>query len=157
MSKYIDMEYTLEIMNEVSRNIGFVTPADAIEVMMKIVKSQSIIDAVPVVRCKDCDLWDKQRPLHGEISGNKRCLCKAFSDESGSEDGARFTKFDDFCSYGKQRNRIKWSEYKHSELYKSKPEDILRMALELIELYRVRKIGADENWRKKNHDKQGCR
>lgn len=52
------------------------------------------VDAVAVIRCKDCDFWnawDKQ----GEL-----CSCAHFT-----VDDFRpvYTKSDDFCSYAEQR------------------------------------------------------
>lgn len=49
------------------------------------------VDAVPVVRCKDCKHWDEQ----DNIFSGCRCTCwKGIWD---------YTKADDFCSHGERR------------------------------------------------------
>lgn len=51
------------------------------------------VDAVSVVRCKDCKMWGKQNIFEHSDTGRMRrggyCIC------------SRFTRYeDDFCSYG---------------------------------------------------------
>lgn len=60
--------------------------ADAVEQM-------PTVDAVPVIRCKDCDLWDDDPDTYGLSSGVKGMCKKTF--ETMVED--------DFCSYGKRK------------------------------------------------------
>lgn len=48
------------------------------------------VDAVPVVRCKDCKLWSKNKPIYG----SDMCECKAH--------GGYFLP-EDYCSDGERR------------------------------------------------------
>ena len=48
------------------------------------------VDAVPVVRCKDCKDWDKGNPF----DGSEMCECKL--------NGGHYWP-NDFCSYGERR------------------------------------------------------
>ena len=52
------------------------------------VEAAPTIDAVPVVRCKDCRYWDDD----GRCNGIKNGLVVDYTDE------------DDFCSYGEKRD-----------------------------------------------------
>lgn len=46
------------------------------------------VDAVEVVRCKDCKYWDDDRRCNGIENGLVR----------------EYTREDDFCSYGERKN-----------------------------------------------------
>ena len=54
------------------------------------IKTQPTVDAVPVVRCKDCESWDKGNPF----GGSDMCECKAH--------GGYFLP-EDYCSDGDRR------------------------------------------------------
>lgn len=62
---------------------------DDFRTLKQIVDSMPTIDAVPVVRCKDCEHW--QQSVDG--------ITKWCSVMRGRE-----TKYDDFCSYGERRD-----------------------------------------------------
>lgn len=62
-------------------------------VLADAVEDAPTIDAVPVVRCKDCEYWECGPDTKGEIY--KKYLCDAF--ECG-------TTAYDFCSYGERRS-----------------------------------------------------
>ena len=55
---------------------------------------QPTIDAVPVVRCKDCVHYYEREPV---------CL-KIYSDGNVSSDAWQERKPDDFCSYGERKD-----------------------------------------------------
>lgn len=59
--------------------------------MLAEINAAPTIDAVPVVRCKDCIFWD-------DYIGRGRC--------DGRENGLmrEYTKPDDFCSYGERKD-----------------------------------------------------
>ena len=60
------------------------------------------IDAVAVVRCKDCESWDEERKVGRASFGNETAPC---SEWSNAEDGhTRYTSPNDFCSYGERRD-----------------------------------------------------
>ncbi len=60
----------------------------------KILKLYPTIDAVPVVRCKDCVHWYDREGV---------CL-KIYSDGNVSADAWQERKPDDFCSYGERKD-----------------------------------------------------
>lgn len=54
-------------------------------------------DAVEVVRCKDCEFWNKDEDV---LNGG---ICDEWSD---FEDGLyRYTKGDDYCSLGERKEK----------------------------------------------------
>lgn len=59
------------------------------------------VDAVAVVRCKDCECWDEENKGGRAKLGTLVCACDNWSNQ---EDGYfRYTRPDDFCSYGERR------------------------------------------------------
>ena len=69
---------------------------DAASMAERVIDSQPAVDAVPVVRCRDCQRW--------KPSGSK--AGKSFSDMEYIG-GCEFTKYcrreSDFCSYGERK------------------------------------------------------
>ena len=57
------------------------------------IRHAPIVDAVPVVRCKDCVHWDDDPDTYGADDGPKGKCMKSF--ETMCED--------DFCSYGERK------------------------------------------------------
>ena len=58
------------------------------------------VDAVPVCRCKDCDMWNEEDFSGRKSLGNYRCACAEWSN---MEDGRRvYTGPDEFCSRGER-------------------------------------------------------
>ena len=58
-----------------------------------ILKAIPTIDAVPVVRCRECKRWDTDADSYGKDDGPKGMCMKFFED----------TYSDDYCSYGQQK------------------------------------------------------
>ena len=59
------------------------------------------VDAVPVVRCKECDMWNEEDFSGRKSLGNYRCACAEWSN---LEDGRRvYTGPDEFCSRGERK------------------------------------------------------
>lgn len=58
------------------------------------------VDAVPVVRCKDCDMWCEEMKVGYDEFGNETAPCSEWSNEDGF---TRFTKATDYCSYGERK------------------------------------------------------
>lgn len=56
------------------------------------IKNAPTIDAVPVVRCKDCENWDTDWGPAGAEDGEHFCLVFAYT-----------SRPDDFCSHGERR------------------------------------------------------
>lgn len=54
-----------------------------------------------LIRCKDCDMWDRERSVGKEYLGTYRCQCENWSDFEGGM--MRYTTADDFCSYAERR------------------------------------------------------
>ena len=92
MSRYIDKEVVRRAIQEYCYSPKEITPGG----IAKVVMSVPTVDAVEVVRCKDCKYWDT-RDSKG-IQGI--CLC-------GEKDfyyGSEFYPFaEDYCSYGERR------------------------------------------------------
>jgi hypothetical protein len=57
-----------------------------IETVLEYAEHLPTVDAVPVVRCKDCEGWESKRGRYG--------CCEYFN---------KHTYSDDFCSYGERR------------------------------------------------------
>lgn len=58
-----------------------------------ILKAIPTIDAMPVVRCRECKRWDPDPDSYGKDDGPKGKCMKSFEE----------TYDDDFCSYGQQK------------------------------------------------------
>ena len=56
-------------------------------------RKQPTIDAVPVVRCRECKRWDTDPDSYGKDDGPKGKCMKSFEE----------TYDDDFCSYGQRK------------------------------------------------------
>lgn len=59
--------------------------------MKKSVNKAPTVDAVPVVRCKDCKRWQRHSDVNRDYGG-----CRRYSSTM---------RYDDFCSYGERRER----------------------------------------------------
>ena len=55
-------------------------------------------DVVEVVRCKDCEFWNKDENVL-----NNRGICDEWSDYEGGI--SRYTGSDDYCSYGERKEK----------------------------------------------------
>ena len=62
--------------------------------MYDMVRNAPIVDAVPVIRCKDCKFSEV---FQNDSSGVMARYCKAFTLK-------RMVADDDYCSYGERRN-----------------------------------------------------
>ena len=58
-----------------------------------ILKAIPTIDAMPVVRCRECKRWDPDPDSYGKDDGPKGKCMKSFEE----------TYDDDFCSYGQRK------------------------------------------------------
>ena len=54
-----------------------------------------------LVRCEDCDNWDKDRAVGGKRYGNLTAPCSEWSHQE--EGHTRYTLWNGFCSYGERR------------------------------------------------------
>lgn len=70
--------------------------AVAIDTCNRFLDNAKTIDAVPVVRCKDCVHYYDRDPV---------CL-KIYSDGNVSSDAWQERKPDDFCSYGERKDGV---------------------------------------------------
>ena len=57
--------------------------------------------AKELIRCKDCDMWDRERSVGKKSLGTYRFQCENWSDFEGGM--MRYTSADDFCSYAERR------------------------------------------------------
>lgn len=64
------------------------------------VDEQPTVDAVPVVRCRDCELWNDWDSAGKESLGNYVCSCAHWSVEDGA---VLYTRPTDYCSYGERK------------------------------------------------------
>lgn len=92
MSEYIDRDMAEQALNKeaalILRKMPYITIADSVDRMIKIVQEVPTADVAPVVRCKDCR-WRGSE----ECAMFYRCEC-----------GEQHTweMDDDFCSYGER-------------------------------------------------------
>lgn len=59
----------------------------------RVIRQMPTVDAVPVVRCKDCERWDDDPDTYGKDDGPRGKCMKSF--ETMQADG--------FCSYGERK------------------------------------------------------
>ena len=69
---------------------------------LKAVDCATSVDAVRVIRCKDCDNWDEERKSGRATLGNETAPCYEWSDAENGH--TRYTRPHDFCSYGIPRD-----------------------------------------------------
>lgn len=72
---------------------------DAVE--MGDIDDAPTIDAVPVVRCKECDNWATKFSSGRKSLGNYRCLCQEWSD--AEDHRFTYTGENEYCSRGERR------------------------------------------------------
>ena len=106
MELLLRLKATAERMNDPTVNIAFamrgiVDAAGAYEIVERLVGKLPSADVVPVVRCKDCELWNEWDRSGHESLNNLRCSCAHFSGEDGY---TVYTAPNDFCSYGERKN-----------------------------------------------------
>lgn len=106
MMRLIDADALAESLRESKDKLGKILSEERCEMEYRICEGQMVtfieailrvkesptIDAVPVVRCKDCENWDTGwKPVDAE-DDEQFCVC--FS---------RVTRSDEFCSRGERR------------------------------------------------------
>ena len=64
-----------------------------VQTVRDILSDAPTIDAVPVVRCRECKRWDTDADSYGKDDGPKGTCMKFFED----------TYSDDYCSYGQRK------------------------------------------------------
>lgn len=62
--------------------------------LLNIINDAPTIDAVPVVRCRECRKWNSDPDSYGRSDGPKGKCMKTFE----------VTSDDDFCSYGERKD-----------------------------------------------------
>ena len=62
---------------------------EALRAVKSYVHSEGQIDAVPVVRCKDCKRWERHTEVNRDYGGGRRY--------------SSTMRYDDFCSYGERK------------------------------------------------------
>lgn len=96
--RLIDADWVLEHTKpyELSDEDWSVTGGTAIRLIHTAIDSATTIDAVPVVRCKDCKWF-------ADNNGGEWYGCQMFHVVRITPEDA--PKPDDFCSYGEKKNR----------------------------------------------------
>ena len=87
--RLIDVKQAIAEMNRVETNRPYDDKEDILEKCVNILYAAPTVDAVEVVRCKDCKKWMKCEP-----SGTNCRVCA---------DTTRIRLPYDFCSYGERR------------------------------------------------------
>ena len=72
------------------------------QVFRKLVAGEPTVDAVPVIRCKDCKFWHEEQAW----CDNHSHFVDSKGDPCGPEDSSDWNMFDEdyFCADGKARN-----------------------------------------------------
>ena len=79
-------QFRLPINDHISESI-----AECVKMSVRIIKDAPTVDAVEVVRCKDCKQWSRNSGI--AESPNGHCFCHDIE-----------TNGHDFCSYGERRD-----------------------------------------------------
>lgn len=92
MTDYIRREDALFALRKAERG-GSMTALTRLERAYAEIREMPAADVAEVVRCKDCEMWEKQNVFEHSDTGRMRrggyCRC------------SRFTRYeDDFCSFG---------------------------------------------------------
>lgn len=73
-----------------------VTGGTALRLIYNAVNNALTVDAVPVVRCKDCVHWNDDPDTYGADDGPKGKCMKSFETMYA----------DDFCNYGERKDEV---------------------------------------------------
>ena len=93
--RLILLDHALQVVSENYRSDMPKHELDMLVTTRKRLKSMPTVDAVEVVRCKDCKHW---KPIHEHIPYME---CNIFC---GAYDHGYPTGADDFCSYGERKD-----------------------------------------------------
>lgn len=86
--RLIDVDELVRTIDELREGAGFYRPI--YEGFLKAVKNRSTIDAVPVVRCRECQSFQADEIAAPETGTCWNC--------------EMVRQFDDFCSYGERKD-----------------------------------------------------
>lgn len=99
------MEYVRNRDYQLVSRMGCVDKGMFTDGICQSINTQSTVDAVPVVRCKDCRFAEKYVRMDGKIGCYCNLRTRTFT--LGVNQEHRFTtveEVDDFCSHGERRN-----------------------------------------------------
>ena len=85
--RLVDAKKAYEIARSSGRHDDFGKCMADLTSLKELLEDCTTVDAVEVVRCKECAFWDGDRRCNGRING----LVMEYTDR------------DDFCSYGERR------------------------------------------------------
>lgn len=71
--------------------------------MQRSIKRAATVDAVPVVRCRECRYWGDVSGVRQRQDGLRFARCKAHNHYVGGANIGWCPAEDDFCSYGERR------------------------------------------------------
>ena len=94
--RLIDADALKENRWDADTRCGYVQVVDVGEI-----DNAPTIDAVPVVRCKECDNWATEFSSGRKPLGNYRCLCQEWSD--AEDHRFTYTGENEYCSRGERR------------------------------------------------------
>lgn len=83
------------------RHMGYMDENEEVQEVIDLL-SAPIVDAVEVVRCKDCKFAQNNR-YNSRVDGKNSVLCEHVTTEDGRYELKVFRNANDFCNYGKRR------------------------------------------------------
>lgn len=93
MSRLIEADNLKKLFRDISNHIKAVRGDGkcffTVESALKVIDQAPTVDAVPVIRCKDCKYWETMP------EGMKDC---------SNSQGIAYPKDNDFCSYGERKD-----------------------------------------------------
>lgn len=92
MADLIDRNSLIEKLHKRANDWRGTFSGDAYRNAVQMIKKEPAVDAVEVVRCKDCKWWQEN-----QWSDSGEMMCKCWCDWLPTE-------ADDFCSYGERRS-----------------------------------------------------
>lgn len=104
MSRYIDADaLKMDLYSIIKADYGYTTDVLAgLMIAERVIDNAPTVDAVEVVRCRECKHAEPYKRMDGATGYYCRCKCSVFE----YADRRKYTpvrESDDFCSYGERR------------------------------------------------------
>ena len=88
MARLIDADRAMEIVRD--QGVAYPNAYHLTNYATLILQEAPTVDAVSVVRCKDCKRWERHTEVNRDYGG-----CRRYSSTM---------RYDDFCSYGERKD-----------------------------------------------------
>jgi len=97
----IEKEAVISIIENIKENKDIPKNYGTLLDILRRIRQLPTVDAEPVVHCKDCVHWNKNKPYN-----ERSCKCEWFSSYHNVS-GNIYTHNDDYCGYGAKKRTMR--------------------------------------------------